>query len=194
MPIRRTWLQFSLRTLLGIMFAASLLMGWVAYKRGEAAEQQRAYQLINKKHGASNFGPESNRSPWVQWILGTDVAGAGGCVELSSSDLNDADLAQLISLRKIRRLSLSRTQVTDRGIAHLRKLPHLRHLSLDETKITDEGLKSLHSCHELEFLSIGDTQTTPAAVERLRAAVPSVMVIDKDLNDLPPLKPKAKDQ
>jgi hypothetical protein len=191
MPIRRTWLQFSLRTLLGAMFAASLLMGWVAYKRNEAAEQQRAFQLILDKHGATNFGPESARSPWVQWILGADVAGTGGCIEFYSPDLNDADLETLTSLRQIRRLSLDRTRVTDRGLVHLKKLAHLRHLSIDETKVTDDGLESLHACHALEFLSISRTQTTSAGVQRLRTALPHLQVIDKDENDLPPLKAKS---
>src|SRR5258706_13437953 len=40
---RKRWLQFSLRTLLGVMLAASLLMAWVAHKRDEAAEQRRGY-------------------------------------------------------------------------------------------------------------------------------------------------------
>jgi hypothetical protein len=193
MPIRRNLLQFSLRTLLGVMLAASLLMGWVAYKRNEAAEQRRAYQLILDKHGATNFGPESARSPWLQWILGEDVAGTGGCIEFYNPDLNDADLATLTSLRQIRRLSLDRTQVTDRGLVHLQKLPHLRYLSLDKTHVTDEGLESLRVCRSLEFVSLYDTQTTLEGVQRLRAAVPSVRVIDRDENDLPPLK-KANDQ
>ena len=188
MPIRRTWLQFSLRTLLGVMLAASLLMAWVAHK---AAEQRMAYQLILDRHGASNFGPESARPPWLQWILGEDVAGTGGCFEFYGPEVSDADLATLTSLRQIRRLSLDRTQVTDRGVAHLQKLPHLRYLSLDKTRVTDEGLESLRACRSLEFVSLYDTQTTLEGVQRLRAAVPSVRVIDKDENDLPPLKGKS---
>ena len=186
----RRWLQFSLRTLLTVMLGACLLMAWVAHKRGEAAQQRRAYQLIRDKHGESNFGPESARPPWLQWILGEDVTGDGGCVEIGGSDLNDADLAQLTSLRQIRRLSLNGTQVTDRGLVHLKKLSHLRYLELDETQISDEGLESLHACPSLEFLSLYNTRTTPAGVERLRAALPYLNVIDKDENDLPPLKKK----
>ena len=123
MPIRRTWLQFSLRTLLGVMLAACLLMAWVAHKRNEAAEQRKAYQLILDRHGASNFGPESARPPWLQWILGEDVAGTGGCIEFYGPEVSDADLATLTSLRQIRRLSLDRTQVTDRGVAHPKSSP-----------------------------------------------------------------------
>ena len=191
MPIRRTWLQFSLRTLLAVMLAACLLMAWVAHKRNEAAEQRKAYQLILDRHGASNFGPESARPPWLQWILGEDVAGTGGCIEFYGPEVSDADLATLTSLCQIRRLSLNHTQVTDRGLVHLQKLPHLRYLSLDKTEVSDKGLESLRACRSLEFVSLYGTQTTLEGVQRLRAAVPSVRVIDRDENDLPPLKGKS---
>jgi hypothetical protein len=187
MPFRRTWLQFSLRTLLLFMLGASLLMAWVARMRIDAAEQRKAYQLIVDKHGASNINPESARSPWLQWLLGADIT-QGNCIEIGNSDLSDADLAQLTSLRQIRRLSLHHTHVTDRGLVHLQKLPHLRYLSLDETEITDAGLPSLHLCHSLEFLSLSHTRTTATGVEHLRAVLPHVNVIDKDETDLPPLK------
>ena len=42
MRLKRNWLQFSLRSLLAVMFAACVLMAWVAYKRNEAAEQRSA--------------------------------------------------------------------------------------------------------------------------------------------------------
>jgi hypothetical protein len=170
------------------MFVACCLMAWVAHKRNQAAEQQKAYKLIRAKDGATNFGPESARPPWLCWILGEDVAGTGGCIEFYSSELSDADLAQLTALRQIRRLSLDRTHVTDRGLVHLKKLSHLRYLSLDETQVSDEGLQSLQACQALEFLSLCRTRTTPAGVESLRAALPDLRVIDKDDVDLPPLR------
>jgi len=80
-----------------------------------------AYQLILDRHGASNFGPESARPPWLQWILGEDVAGTGGCFEFYGPEVSDADLATLTSLCQIRRLSLNHTQVTDRGLVTSRR-------------------------------------------------------------------------
>jgi hypothetical protein len=184
----RRWLQFSIRTLLAVMFAACCLAAWVAHKRDQAAQQQQAYQVILTKQGLTNFGPESARSPWLRWILGEDVAASGGCIELGGCDVNDADLAQLSSLGQLTRLSLNKTHVTDRGLVHLGKLSRLRNLSLDETQISDDGLKSLHACHSLECLSLYGTRTTPAGVESLRAALPDLRVIDRDETDLPPLR------
>jgi len=170
------------------MFVACCLMAWVAHKRDQAAQQQKAYKVIIDKHGLTNFGPESARSPWLRLILGEDVSGSGGCIEFGDSEVNDADLAQLSSLRQIQRLSLNKTQVTDRGLVHLRKLSRLKYLSLDETQISDDGLKSLHACHSLEWLSLYGTRTTPAGVESLRVALPYLNVIDRDETDRPALR------
>jgi len=188
--VTRRWLQFSLRTLLVVMLVACCLFGWVAYKRSQAAEQQAAYKLIAAKGGLTNFGPESARSPWLRWILGEDVAAQGGCIEFDNSGLTDADLAQLSSLRQLRRLSLNNNPISDRGLAHLSKLSLLKNLSLDETNITDNGLKSLRACQSLEFLSLYRTRTTSAGVQSLRAALPRLNIIDTDENDLPAMNLK----
>lgn len=186
----RRWGQFSLRFMLICMLVAGCGFAWVAAKRQQAAEQRAAWQLIMKKGGMTNFGPESARSPWLCWLLGADVAAQGGCCEFAGSKLTDADLAQLSALSNLNRLSLQSNQITDRGVARLSKLSHLRHLSLDDTDITDAGLDSLHTCRSLEWLSLYHTQTTPAGVERLRQAIPHLNVIDTNDNDLPPLATK----
>jgi hypothetical protein len=183
----RGWRQFSLRTLLAAILVAGCLMGWVAYERGLAADQQAAYKLIIAKRGLTNFGPQSARSPWVRAILGEDVAAEGGCVEFGDSSLTDDDIARLCSLRSLQRLSLQKNPITDKGLLHLSKLPRLKYLSLDETNITDTGLKSLHGCESLELLTLYGTRTTDAGVQALRTARPNVNVVDAADNDWPPL-------
>ena len=167
----RRWLQFSIRTLLGVTFIACCLMAWVAHKRDEAAQQQQAYQLIVDKHGMTNFGPESARPPWLRLILGEDVSGSGGCIFQELPAIGHGHLP-------------------DKGLVHLGKLSRLKYLNLNKTQISDDGLKSLHACHSLEFLSLSGTRTTPAGVERLRAALPDLHVIDRDETELPALRPK----
>ena len=189
------WRQFSLRTLLIGMLVACCFLGWVAYKRSQAAEQQAAFRLILDKKGACNFGPESSRPAWLRWILGDDVAAEGGCLEFSGSGATDADVARLCSLQTLQRFSLGSNPITDQGVRHLETLPRLKYLSLDETKISDAALQSLQRCKSLEFVSLYKTQTTPAAVQALRAALPNLNVLDTDDNDLPPLSaqsPNAK--
>jgi hypothetical protein len=185
------WLQFRLRSLLAVMLAACCGLGWVAYLRGQAAEQQAAYDLIIAKRGLlTNFGRESARGPWLRTILGKDVAARGGCVEFDRSGLTDADLARLSSLRGLQRLSLSQNPLTDQGVTHLSKLRQLRYLSLEETNVSDAGLESLHACQSLEYLSLYRTRTTTAGVQRLRTACPHANIIDADDKDWPPLNVK----
>lgn len=185
--LRRRWLQFRLRTLLIITLAVALLMAWVVHKRDEARQQQKAFHVILDKGGASNFGPESTRPTWVRWILGSNVAAAGGCVEFGDSTFNDADLAQLSALGTIQRLSLSRTRVSDKGLVHLKKLTRLKYLSLDETSISDAGLISLHNCRSLEWLYLGGTRTTDAGVQNLQMAQPNLNVVDRVETEWPAL-------
>jgi hypothetical protein len=183
------WRQFSLRTLLLFTLAASVLSSWIAYKRNEAAQQQAAYRLIKAKGGASNFGPESARPVWLRWILGADVAAAGGCIEFYRPELTDADVATLTSLHNLQRLSLDRNPVTDRGIAHLARLPRLQFLSLEATQITDAGLESLRRCKSLQMLTLTNTQTTDAGVRQLQSALPELEIYDANEKEWPALKP-----
>jgi len=189
-PHRRSWWQISIRSMLAATLIASVLMAWVAHKRAQAAEQRRAYQIIVDKHGATNFGLVSSRSPLLRLILGEDVSGGGHCVEFHGKELNDDDLKTLTSLRQIRRLALYRTRVTDKGLVHLRNLSKLRYLNLDETDISDEGLRSLHACRSLEWVSLHGTRTTPAAAQKLRQAIPNLSLTDANDNEFPALNEK----
>jgi len=58
------------------MLVACCLLGWVAYERGQAAEQRAAYELIVAKGGSTNFGAESSRSISVT-LNRTPAAGFG---------------------------------------------------------------------------------------------------------------------
>ena len=160
------------------MLAASFLLAWIAYKRGQAAEQQAAYRMIIAKGGATNFGPESARPHWLRWILGDDVAAQGACAELSACKLTDAEVRQLTALRNLSRLSLDRTPVTDQGVAFLPRFRHLKYLSLSETNISDASLESLRACRELEWLMVDRTRTTDAGIQKLRAALPGLTIVD----------------
>lgn len=186
------WRQFSLRSLLAATLISSLLMALVAHQRKLAADQQAAYRLIMAKGGATNFGPESSRPRWLQWILGTDVAADGGCVEFGNSDATDDDVRRLTALRNLTRLSLDVNPITDHSLEYVSRLRRLKYMSLSETAITDAGLERLHACRELEWLSLVDTRVTAAGVQKLRTALPGLSVVDAADNELPPLNPPAK--
>jgi internalin A len=68
---------------------------------------------------------------------------------------------------------LSGTQVTDAGLKELASLKKLRTLVLQKTKVTDAGLKELASCKQLRVVDLQKTSVTEAGVEELQMALPS---------------------
>ena len=57
--------------------------------------------------------------------------------------LADDELRQLAKLPKLRELWLGDTEVSDAGLAHLRSLKTLTVLEVSQTKVTAEGLRRL---------------------------------------------------
>ena len=80
-------------------------------------------------------------------------------------------------LQKLESLTLSGNTITDAGLARIAKLPALRTLGLDATEITDAGLVYFGNMKNLETLDLGATRVTPAAVAKLRAARPDLIII-----------------
>lgn len=180
-PARR-WFQFSLRALLLVMVLTGFALTPIVYARRQAAQEQRAYALLNELGGAC-AGMQSARSPAWKLLLGDDGPGNISCAELRAP-VTDSQLEQLTALTKLRRLTLSGSRLTDRGIVHLRRLPELRHLNLDDAPITAAGLQSLASLSSLTWLSLGDTRLPPAAIDRLQQQLPQLTIVDSE-NDWP---------
>jgi len=64
-------------------------------------------------------------------------------VDLSNTQVTDADLEHLKGVTSIHSLKLSNTQVSDAGLEHLKGLTDLIILDLRDTQVTDEGIKRL---------------------------------------------------
>jgi hypothetical protein len=75
-----------------------------------------------------------------------------GLLELSSTKLTDAGLANIPRLRQVEDLNIS-ANISDAGLRHLEKMS-LRGISLHSTSITDEGMKLLarHKLRRLELI------------------------------------------
>jgi len=89
-------------------------------------------------------------------------------VDLMVSDTTDEDLAQLASLKRLRKLDLRMTRVTDAGLCHLRGFRFLEELVLDKTAVTDQGLECLKALSGLRNLNLVNTGVTDRALELLR--------------------------
>ncbi|HUG90891.1 MAG TPA: tetratricopeptide repeat protein [Planctomycetaceae bacterium] len=98
--------------------------------------------------------------------LERDAAGRVVLVDLSGTQVRDADLAVLRSMSGLRQLDLSSTTISDEGLNHLSGLSELQLLALSGTGVTDAGITRLKPLR-VRFLLLGFTAVSDASVETL---------------------------
>lgn len=69
-------------------------------------------------------------------------------LHLDGTNVNDANLKQLLSLSELNYLNLYNTNITDQGIASLKQHPGLEKIFLTDTKVTPKGVESLQESNE----------------------------------------------
>jgi hypothetical protein len=74
-------------------------------------------------------------------------------------------------------IDLSKSQVKDADLVHLKRFNELQSLDLSGTAVTDAGLAHLEGLGELEEVNVSGTRVTAAGVARLKRALPQVSVI-----------------
>ena len=94
-----------------------------------------------------------------------------------TKDVGDVGLPLLSKLPNLKILGLGGTKITDAGLPLLTSFKSLRELRIPATGITDQGLKALEACKGLETLQLGKkSKVTPAAIDRLKKALPACTV------------------
>lgn len=78
----------------------------------------------------------------------------------------------------VRELGVSRTRITDASIDQMLTLKNLERLDVDQTRLSAEGLTRLHSLPKLRTLVVARGQYSPDDLQKLRAALPEVDVIE----------------
>ena len=97
-------------------------------------------------------------------------------VYLHNTAVQDADLAALEKLPKLKNVFLGRTQIGDAGLEYLQGASELQTLSLNSTQVTDAGLKSLTSLTKLKTLNLQETQVTAAGAVQLHKSLSGVTI------------------
>lgn len=87
---------------------------------------------------------------------------------LSDKKIGDDDLAILKGSETIVELNLRGTDVTDAGLAHVATLKNLKKLHLEKSKVTDAGLEQLKGLTNLEYLNLYGTEVSDAGIEHLK--------------------------
>ena len=88
-------------------------------------------------------------------------------LHLGSTKVTDAGVKELANQKNLTALVLSYTQVTDAGVKELTTLKNLATLYLGSTKVTDAGLKELANLKNLTHLDLFGTQVTDAGLKEL---------------------------
>lgn len=174
---RRRWFQFTLRTLLVMVFGVAILLAWFATRLHQARQQREALatarragavafyeQEVRWRAGryedATQEAPAKARGPGrLRRTLGRDFFDRVVCITFPAH-ASDGMLALLAGLPEMRSVSLAGTSVTDKGMAELGRLAKLEELSLDGTGITDAGVLRLAGLQDLKSLYLGGTGIT----------------------------------
>jgi len=92
--------------------------------------------------------------------------------------VDDDTLKRFADRPEIRLISLRHTRITSAGLAHLTVLGDLEDLDLAETAVDDAGLAHLHEIKSLRRLNVTGTRVTDAGIEKFKAALSGVAIID----------------
>jgi hypothetical protein len=90
--------------------------------------------------------------------------------------LTDACLVHLLSLPRLKKLSLSGNRITDCGLAQIAQLRHLTELDLVATGVGDAGLIHLRGMKSLQVVNLAATRVTDEGVAKLQKARPDLTI------------------
>jgi hypothetical protein len=90
--------------------------------------------------------------------------------------LTDACLVHLLSLPRLKKLSLSGNRITDRGLAQIAELRHLTELDLVATEVRDASLIHLLGMKSLQVVNLAATRVTAEGVAKLQEARPDLKI------------------
>jgi Leucine Rich repeat len=130
--------------------------------------QRTAIQHIEKLGG--RVVTTHGEPGWIRWVIGgrsLRIFEQATVVNLSRTEIDDADLLCLQRLNGLERLNLSGTGITNDGLRNLGGLTDLKALDLSGTRITGQGLDDLRSLAALEYLYLSRTKVGDANLRRL---------------------------
>jgi hypothetical protein len=166
----RSWIQFSLRTILVLVTVLCVSLGaWIV----PAERQRRVTATIDGLGGRVEYAAfdGSSREAFLQRLLRRWVPrhyfDEVRAADFSSCELSDSGLVSIKWLRGLQRLNLGDTHITDAGLAHVGGLTSLRHLNLVGTRVSDDGLSHLQDLNQLQELVLIGTQVSDAGLSHL---------------------------
>ena len=129
--------------------------------------RQPALQLAQEQKLAERIAQLGGSATWGGTLEGRGGQGRSylGSIDLSGTQVTDADLAEIGKLPYLTHLALNDTQVSDSGMRHLAELPCLVQLEVCGTSVTDQGVRQIAQIQSLEVLKLDRCPITNEALD-----------------------------
>jgi len=162
-----------------ILFAFFMVLG-PCVLCARLGPQDRAIARIQRLGGKYELDEKAPERPLVKvdlsfsQVTDADVAHLKGLAALEElclcgTEITDAGLEQLSGLTGLEVLDLWRCKdITDAGLVHLNGMTSLHRLSLWNTEITGDGLRHLGNLTSLRELDLSHTQVTRDGLEHVK--------------------------
>ncbi len=177
---RRRWLQFSLRSLLVLVFACGGGLGMWSRWLEPYRRQRRLEAEVQKLGGMIDTGTVDT---WWARLFGSRFFSHVLEIGFFERPQNEAWLARLRDVPHLRGLYLQDTPVSDEVLTELGQLRELKQLSLAGSGVTDSGIERLLTLDKLEVLELIGARITDAGVGQL-VSLPSLGHLSLDDNDI----------
>jgi hypothetical protein len=182
----RVPLRLSVRGLLFLIVVIACGLAWFAHAIREGNDQRAHVNAIYRVGGWVVYdcdwigepNPGSFTPKWPRWLLdevGREYLSNVVFVNLHDRG-NDAVMADIGRLTRLKQLHRVGPAVTDAGIARLQALRRLELLSLQNSQVTDAGIKHLNRLTSLKWLGLTRTKVSDAGISKLKEALPTLQI------------------
>lgn len=154
--------RFGLRTLMLVVAAWALALGWLRAPIERGWRQKRAVAALTAR-GAGCWYEES-KTAWLKEVPGVDVFTPVIMVLSNPPGIDDEAMAYLADLPDLKELYVRGTGVTDEGLVHVQGLKQLEELGLEWTGVRGPGLVHLTGLPRLWHLILGPANVTDEAL------------------------------
>ena len=192
---RRRWFRFRLRTLLVMVTALSVPLGWVGWELDQRRKEKKIIALIEEMGGGVGFFSEDYKSGLFSderswWEKKKDNWFGERAWHVRLQDISDTQMNDLMSplagLKNLKWLQLESTQVSDLSpLAKLKNLEKLQWLELYKTQVGD--LSPLAELKNLQWLYLRKIQVTDLSQLAELENLNSLTLESTRLSDLSPL-------
>ena len=94
----------------------------------------------------------------------------------SARHVTDAGMKNLVRLKNLESLRLSRCQITGDGMQYLKQMTRLKTLDVYDTHVDNSGLQQLKGLKKLTFVVAKRTNVTKDGAKRLQQSLPNCKV------------------